>query len=183
MTRRYRQLAAAVVLKAVEDCNRQPHRLKSTGDKDRDRAVRVREERNAAEVRASARAWFRTPKAVFWCEAAGFDSDAIASALEVRNYAIRVKELFGVVAVGGYEAFQGLSQSGTVELRDVGTGLVGVALVSLVPDRKPTRAADELVDPNIARIRKAIHEECQRFRRDTLTVADSVRVFARSVCR
>lgn len=91
---------------------------------------------------------------------------------------------FGATAVVSFEVYQGVTKSGTPEWRDVGTGLVGVALVSLVPDRKPPRAADALVDLNIARIRAAIAIECDSVRRGTKTFADSsLRTFARGVCR
>lgn len=91
---------------------------------------------------------------------------------------------FGATAVTGYEVYQSVTQSGTPEWRDVGTGLAGVALVSLVPNRKPDRSADALIDLNIARIRSAITAECDSVRAGTKTFADSsMRAFARSVCR
>lgn len=85
---------------------------------------------------------------------------------------------FGATAVVGFETYQGLTHSGSVELRDVGTGLVGVALVSLVPDRK--------APVNVVTLNPALWKEIDRVGlaiQCDLVRRDSTRVVPRNVCR
>lgn len=86
----------------------------------------------------------------------------------------------GLAASVGVEAYQGVTKSGTVEAGDVAAGVLGAAIVYWSKDRAPGPRA---VDFNTLRIRAAIRAECDSVSRGTKTLPDSLRAFARQVCR
>jgi hypothetical protein len=94
---------------------------------------------------------------------------------------------FATAAVcGAYEVGQGRVSRPAAELDDFAGCAIGGTLASLlIPSRGAPKdqPAGVIVDRELDRIRRAIAAECDSVKRGTKTLPDSVRAFARAVCR